>query len=113
MAAAAAAAEDEEEEEHAVPVVASPSDSISEIGVTVIVGGIQGRSNELDLSESATVAAITFRGEAPRIKISPDLGGEGIVTGAFCNGGEPKRIPIHESPSALAGLKAGLFGISF
>ena len=109
MAAAAAAAEDEEEEEHAVPVVASLSDSISEIGVTVM----QGRSNEFDLSESATVAAITFRGDAPRIKIPPDFGGEGIVTGAFCNGGEPKRIPIHESPSALAGLKAGLFGISF
>ena len=57
-AAAAAAAEDEDP---GVPVVASLSDSTSEIGVTMIVGGRHGRSSELDLSGSASVAVITLR----------------------------------------------------
>ena len=112
MAAAAAAAAVLAAED-VVPVVASLSDSTSEMGVTVIVGDMQGRSNELDLSEFATVADFTFRGDVPRIKIPPDFGGEGIVTGAICNGGEPRRIPIHESPSVLVGPKTRLFEIDF
>ena len=110
-AAAAATAAEEEVEDPGVPVVASLSDSTSDIGVTMMVGGRQGRSSELDLSGSATVAAITLRGEAPRMKMPPDFGGEGMETGAFCKGGDPSRIPTHESPSALLlGLQAGLLG---
>ena len=32
-----------------------------------------------------------------------------MVIGAFCNGGEPRWIPLHESLPALGGPNGGLF----